>query len=500
MNDSLQPTSATSAATSIRMNYSPIGEAGTRVNRWPNHPFPSSGRSVCRFCKCVKGSGSLPSSPSSPSPSSSFSSLGDLPRCTSDPVFLKNGRRRKLVTTLGCSCSRGSKGLPTASSSPLNSSFQRFSYSKTQTTVKKSACLSPVQIAQRSNSKTVKRTIAALEEKCRHFEENRDLDAPTQTCGARSASMPVLGLHKQFHQSASHNTVLQPEMECSMIADWSSDSYYRVVITKCRGISTLCRALEVFPNNVQIQESCCTALGFLLPAQVDNVSITIKVEGDDDHGTKLAIDLMTRARENLPSSKSIGEAVDAILQHQDKRRNLMSTRDDRQKSFGPVSESLERMLVESSPFNCNSMPENIDHRLHSGMLDCQPIGDFKLLAPLPASTRSLTVPMSHDSRRSRVSWSYPIRPAIDPFGGDDCFKTRTLPSDDLIMPLLEQKVKNLFTSLPDPGTTSSTTSSIQKDIMTKLASVGRVEENRKASQLLEVLHLPLDLAEPTLAK
>ncbi len=52
-----------------------------------------------------------------------------------------------------------------------------------------------------------------------------------------------------------------------MLAQWATDAYYKVVITKNQGIPTICQAMQVYANNQSIQRSGCTALLLLAASQ-----------------------------------------------------------------------------------------------------------------------------------------------------------------------------------------------------------------------------------------
>jgi hypothetical protein len=98
-----------------------------------------------------------------------------------------------------------------------------------------------VQIAQRSSSKTVKTCIDNIEQMC------------------------------QQQTSEPSTTLEYPETECSTLAQWATDAYYKVVISKYHGIAALCQAMRVFPGNANLQVSCCTALARLAASQQDAI-------------------------------------------------------------------------------------------------------------------------------------------------------------------------------------------------------------------------------------
>ena len=134
---------------------------------------------------------------------------GSFRRCTSDPVF----RRRSMLPYINSTSTRNG--------APNYVSF--------------------VQIAQRSSSKTVKTCIDNIDQLC------------------------------QQHTSEPSRTVESPETDCAMLAQWSTDAYYKVVISKYHGISALCQAMRLFPCDANLQVSCCTALAQLAASQQDAI-------------------------------------------------------------------------------------------------------------------------------------------------------------------------------------------------------------------------------------
>lgn len=121
------------------------------------------------------------------------------------------------------------------------------------------------QIAQRSCSKTVKRTLLQLQAAC----------------------------------SDTANTYMQPspETECAMLAQWATDAYYRVVISKYQGIPTICRAMRCFPQSSDIQVSCCTCLELLAASQQHTIH---EAEG---------VALVIAAMKNHPQSIQVHSAA-----------------------------------------------------------------------------------------------------------------------------------------------------------------------------------------------
>jgi hypothetical protein len=102
---------------------------------------------------------------------------------------------------------------------------------------KNSSLMTKLHIAQRStSSKVVKKILSELQDSC-------DILSKGSPCSSRPPP---------------------PESECAMLAQLAVDAYYRVVIAKNKGISTICSAMKSYPENASIQASCCAALHYLL--------------------------------------------------------------------------------------------------------------------------------------------------------------------------------------------------------------------------------------------
>jgi hypothetical protein len=81
-----------------------------------------------------------------------------------------------------------------------------------------------------------------------------------------------------------------------MLSQWAiADTYYKVVITKYRGIPVIIRAMEAFPDDEDIQGTCCTIL----------TSLTNKVQIFQEGG----VDAFLRAMTNHPTSIVVQSAA-----------------------------------------------------------------------------------------------------------------------------------------------------------------------------------------------
>ena len=130
---------------------------------------------------------------------------------------------------------------------------------------------SMVQIAQRSNGASVKAAIAEVQRVCnlaqeQHqqskefsikqkqqdtaFEDDDELVPPgeAEECsGAPPATFQ-------------DGEVQPPLQECAMLAQWSVDAYYKVLISKYKGIPAIVNALNTFASCADVQAYGCSAL------------------------------------------------------------------------------------------------------------------------------------------------------------------------------------------------------------------------------------------------
>ena len=74
-----------------------------------------------------------------------------------------------------------------------------------------------------------------------------------------------------------------PVVQCSMLAQWAlADAYYKVVITKYRGIPIIIRTMKAFPDDEDIQGTCCSLL----------TSLTNKVQVFQEGGVNALLNAM----------------------------------------------------------------------------------------------------------------------------------------------------------------------------------------------------------------
>jgi hypothetical protein len=82
-----------------------------------------------------------------------------------------------------------------------------------------------------------------------------------------------------------------------MLAQWATDAYYKVVISKYHGISLLCQAMKVFPGDANLQVSCCTGLAQLASSHQDAIQ------------TAGGVSLIINAMRNHPQSIQVQSAA-----------------------------------------------------------------------------------------------------------------------------------------------------------------------------------------------
>jgi hypothetical protein len=89
-----------------------------------------------------------------------------------------------------------------------------------------------MKIAQRSNGASVKTSISELQRHCDDHnvqqDEEIEIDLPLQ--------------------------------ECAMLAQWSVDAYYKVLISKYQGIQAVISAMRTFRDHAELQTYCCIVL------------------------------------------------------------------------------------------------------------------------------------------------------------------------------------------------------------------------------------------------
>jgi hypothetical protein len=112
-------------------------------------------------------------------------------------------------------------------------------------------------LQQRSNAQGVKDLVASIDKK-------------------------VAALFSSGNEAAASNTAFpskDPDKECKVLSQVAHDAYYRVVISSSNGIAVLIKAMNSFPQNAGLQESCCEALGNLCARNERNLFELQKEEG-----------------------------------------------------------------------------------------------------------------------------------------------------------------------------------------------------------------------------
>jgi hypothetical protein len=196
----------------------------------------------------------------------------DMTRCTSDPAM-----RRPLRRASGRGVFRSDPDLPAAARVSLRGGY--------------SSAVMPM--VQRSNSKAVKAALEHIQQVCQ-----------SQQDGSTTSSFPPS----------------PPQAHLRMLAQWATDEYYKVVICKYNGISTIVQAMLFFPLEQNIQADGSTALGLLVQG---NASL------QDGNGAAGAVAAATR---NHPASISVQSAARTAL---------------RQMALGMAVDKVEEQSVQS---------------------------------------------------------------------------------------------------------------------------------------------------------
>ncbi|KAL3917782.1 MAG: hypothetical protein SGILL_004549 [Bacillariaceae sp.] len=156
-------------------------------------------------------------------------------------------------------------------------------------------------MAQRSNGATVKGVIDELQ---RIVDETLAL-AMSDVNESEEGKELAEGTTESEQEKQEENDQTQPPqapvMQCSMLAQWAhADAYYKVVITKYRGIPIIIRAMKAFPDDEDIQGTCCRLL----------TSLTNKVQVFQEGG----VDALLNAMKSHPSSIVVqSAALEGIL-------------------------------------------------------------------------------------------------------------------------------------------------------------------------------------------
>ena len=271
------------------------------------------------------------------------------------PPFLRSKRRRDATYSAEELHSGGPND-----ANDLNASFRRSTSDPVfrRSSLSSLSTTSSIQIVQRSDSKAVKNTIAKIEYVC-------------QQAHAPPPSIP-LQIYSQAPASpaASPNgfIVQAPETECAMLAQWATDAYYKVVISKYNGIPAICDAMELFSNHVNLQASCCTALGRLTIAQSPNQMhpqhitnpTAPSAPGGDPSINQRIVSLIIRAMKTHPQSILVQSAACEALRNQSLLiLKQMTFRDERRTSPQLTINStisLDPSTSPTTPTNCMMLP------------------------------------------------------------------------------------------------------------------------------------------------
>ena len=121
-----------------------------------------------------------------------------------------------------------------------------------------------VQMAQRSNASSVKTVInellgiCAIQKELAKSDKSADEKAksPIDIEGDTNDENDLL----EPPETPVNEALEPPLQECAMLAQWSVDAYYKVVISKYHGINAIVTAMELYPANADIQAYGCTVM------------------------------------------------------------------------------------------------------------------------------------------------------------------------------------------------------------------------------------------------
>jgi hypothetical protein len=213
-----------------------------------------------------------------------------------------------------------------------------------------------LQIAQRSSSKTVKTILAQLKDDC-----------SSSSCSSQ-------------YQALAATTTEAPETKCVMLAQWATDAYYKVVISKYQGIPIICLAMRCYPQNATIQVACCTSLELLAYAS--------QKQAIQDAG---GVALVVAAMRNHPQSIQVQSAACQAL------RNMSLSIILLQKDHGVVLEQS------SSSLKCSPLEECSLHHHHNNSQAESEILVPDLIQLLERAKNTYMTPSGHSSANDLLS-------------------------------------------------------------------------------------------------
>jgi hypothetical protein len=156
-------------------------------------------------------------------------------------------------------------------------------------------------MAQRSNGSTVKGVIDDLQ---RIVDETLVMVAREVSEKEKESVSAETMIKATLEQSPNEQTCEVPILQCSMLSQWAiADTYYKVVITKYRGIPVIIRAMEAFPDDEDIQGTCCTIL----------TSLTNKVQIFQEGGVDAFLHAMTNHPTSIVVQSAALEGLSALM-------------------------------------------------------------------------------------------------------------------------------------------------------------------------------------------
>jgi|Transcript_5451 hypothetical protein len=102
--------------------------------------------------------------------------------------------------------------------------------------------------------------------------------------GAKELIETIMAKIDQFQKCTSDEEAMHciPDVECSTLAHFAEDGYYRVVISASNGIPAVLLAMKTFPNHLGMQKACCTAISNLCNKNANNPVLVKNAGGISD--------------------------------------------------------------------------------------------------------------------------------------------------------------------------------------------------------------------------
>eukprot|EP00565_Helicotheca_tamesis_P003784 CAMPEP_0185724244 /NCGR_PEP_ID=MMETSP1171-20130828/787_1 /TAXON_ID=374046 /ORGANISM="Helicotheca tamensis, Strain CCMP826" /LENGTH=251 /DNA_ID=CAMNT_0028392051 /DNA_START=159 /DNA_END=914 /DNA_ORIENTATION=- len=144
-------------------------------------------------------------------------------------------------------------------------------------------------IAQRAGAGAIRAIIANIELKMLKVDEY----SPSSS-----------SLHEESDSIDEEEDYDPPTVECTALSQWSSDPYYRAVISTSGGIPAVLQAMRAYPRSAELQMAACTVLKNLGRGSIATQKVIFSAGGKD---------ALVEAATNYPDCAEIQGAVEATL-------------------------------------------------------------------------------------------------------------------------------------------------------------------------------------------